>query len=145
MKKIFRDGISYTLDSNSKILVRQTSDGHTIESWKSGGKRVYFANLANSVYCAHGESAAEAIGAAIWKDPKRRPSMEELVAKIRSQLDTYKISLGEFRALTGACEEGCKQFLNQHNLKSTVTMTLKEFMPIGGDWAKKLEDVLTRE
>ncbi len=143
MKSIYRDGIEYR-DVKSDIKTRVTSDGHIIESWVTNeGKKVYFANLKNSVYCAHGTTAAEAIGEAIWKDPAKRPSLEKLVAKIKPKLNTYKISVTEFRILTGACKTGCDHFLQAHNLSSNVKMTLKEFLPIGGDWAKKLEQVLS--
>lgn len=141
MAKIFRDGVSHQIDS--RVSIRTTSDGHVIESWKSNGKRVYFANLFDSVYCAHGGSAAQAIGDAIWKDPKRRPSMEALVEEIKPVIATRKITLNEFRLLTGACESGCRHFLEQRGLKSSVEMTLKEFIPIGGEWALKLKSVLT--
>ena len=138
--QILRDSVIHTLDGN--VSIRTTSDGHVIESWKSNGKRVYFANLYNSVYCAHGDTAAQAIGDAIWKDPKRRPSLEKLVAEIKPVVKTRKITLKEFRVLTGACESGCKHFLEQKGLPLSVKMTLAEFMPIGGEWAKKLAEVL---
>lgn len=140
MRKIYRDGIDHVLDG--KVSVRTTSDGHTIESWKSNGKRVYFANLHDSVYCAHGDTAAQAIGDAIWKDPKRRPSMEDLVSEIRPQIKTRKITVNEFRLLTGACESGCRDFLRDKKLGLDAAMTLDEFMPIGGEWAQKLKQVL---
>ena len=143
MTKIFRDGIEYNLDPGKKVSVRTTPDGHVIESWISNGKRIYFANLFNSVYCAHGDSAAQAIGDAIWKDPARRPSLDALVVEIKPKVDTRKITVNEFRVLTGACESGCKHFLEQHNMSFGVTMTLAEFLPIGGEWALKLKAVLT--
>lgn len=143
MQNILRDGIEHSLDLGSKISVRTTSDGHVIESWKSKGKRVYFANLFESVYCAHGDTAAQAIGDAIWKDPKRRPSLEALTAEIKPEIKTRKLTVREFRLLTGACESGCRDFLRRYKLELDVTMTLAEFLPIGGDWAKKLERVLT--
>lgn len=140
MRKIFRDGIEHVIDG--KVTVRMTSDGHVIESWKSNGKRVYFANIANSVYCAHGDTPADAVADAIWKDPTRRPSLEALVAEIKPVVKTRKISLQEFRVLTGACESGCRSFLEQHGLATSVKMTLAEFMPIGGEWALKLKQVI---
>lgn len=141
MQKIYRDGVEHTL--NGRVSTRTTSDGHVIESWRSSGKRIYFANLYNSVYCAHGDTAARAIGDAIWKDPKRRPSMESLVLEIKPKLKTRKITVREFRLLTGACESGCRDFLATRGLGLDTAMTLQEFVPIGGDWAKKLKDVLT--
>ena len=140
---IYRDGIEYVLDPNSKVSVRTTSDGHVIESWKSQGNRVYFSTLAGSHFCAHGSTAAEAVADALWKDPARRPSLDALVAEIKPQIKTRKIRLQEFRLLTGACMDGCRRFLQQHKLPTTVSMTLAEFLPIGGEWARKLEAVLT--
>jgi hypothetical protein len=140
--KIYRDGIEHILDKGCRVSIRTTSDGHVIESWKERGKRVYFANLSDGVYCAHGETQAQAIGDAIWKDPKRRPSLEALVAEIKPKIKTRKISIKEFQILTGACQSGCVHFLKTHNLPLDTEMTLTEFMPIGGDWAKKLNEVL---
>lgn len=140
VRKIYRDGIEHTLDTVVKVQV--TSDGHVIESWLSNGKRVYFANLFNSVYCAHGDTRAQAIGDAIWKDPALRPSLDALVAEIKPKIQTRKITLKEFRLLTGACQSGCEQFLRSKGLGLGVEMTLAEFIPIGGDWARKLRDVL---
>lgn len=141
---VYRDGLSVTLDPGSSIKTRTTSDGHVIETWKSNGKRVYFANLHDSVYCAHGDTAAQAIADAIWKDPRRRPSLEALVNEIKPAIKSRKITVQEFRLLTGACESGCRAFLQQKGLSSSVKMTLAEFLPIGGDWAKKLEEVLLK-
>lgn len=143
MARIYRDGTSHIIDEGSRVVVRSTSDGHTIESWKSEGKRVYFANLANSIYCAHGDTAAQAIGDAIWKDPKLRPPLEDLVAEIKPVIKTRKITVREFRLLTGACESGCRAFLATRGLAMSAAMTLEEFLPIGGDWARKLKEVLT--
>jgi len=142
MATIYRDGIEHALDKGG-VKVRATSDGHVIESWKSNGKRVYFANLYDSVYCSHGDTEAQAIADAIWKDPARRPSLEALVAEIKPELATRKITLKEFRLLTGACESGCRHFLRTHGLAQDVSMTLAEFMPIGGQWAAKLKQVLS--
>ena len=134
IKNIYRDGVEGKI--NGSVKVRTTSDNHTVESWvDENGKKVYFANLYNSVYCAHGETMAEAISAAIWKDPQRRPSIDALKEEIKVNIETYKISLNEFRLLTGACEYGCKEFLKKHNMKTSVKLTLKEFIPIGGEWA----------
>lgn len=143
MSRVYRDGTSHSLDKGSKIFVRTTSDGHTIESWRSEGKRVYFANLANSVYCAHGDTSAQAIGNAIWKDPKLRPPLEDLVAEIKPQIKTRKITVREFRLLTGACETGCRDFLVARGMNMSASMTLDEFIPVGGDWARKLKEVLS--
>lgn len=139
---VYRDGLSVTLDPGSTIKTRTTSDGHVIETWKSKGKRVYFANLYDSVYCAHGDTAAQAIADALWKDPARRPSLEALVGEIRPVVKTRKISLQEFRVLTGACETGCRSFLEAKGFGVGVRMTLAEFLPIGGEWALKLKQVL---
>jgi len=143
MAEVFRDGITHIIDAGATIKTRITPDGHTIESWLSQGKTIFFANLADSVFCAHGNSEAEAIGDAIWKDPIKRPKMEALAAEIRPVVETRKITVQEFRLLTGACSSGCDTFLALHKLDRSTTMTLAEFLPIGGDWAQKLRSVLT--
>ena len=145
MRKILRDGLEQIVDDGSKITVSTTPDGHVIESWVSKGKRVFFANLRDSVYCAHGDSIAQAIGDAIWKDPSRRPSMESLVEEIRPAIKTRKINVREFQLLTGACESGCRSFLEDKGMSLSVEMTLDEFMPIGGEWAQKLKSVILGE
>jgi len=143
MSKIYRDGVEHTLDSGSRVKSRTTPDGHVIESWLSKGKKVFFANLAGSVYCAHGDSEAQAIGDAVWKNPALRPSMDSLVAEIRPIVKTRKITVREFQLLTGACTSGCTHFLSENNLASDTSMTLADFLPIGGDWARKLAQVLS--
>lgn len=139
---VFRDGFESVLDPKSRVTTRITSDGHVIETWKSQGKRVYFATIANSTYCAHGDTAAQAVADALWKDPAKRPSLEALRDEIKPKIKTRKITLQEFRVLTGACESGCRTFLEKRGLKTSVKMTLAEFLPIGGEWARKLESVL---
>lgn len=139
---IYRDGVEHRLDKGTKVKTRKTRAGHIIESWMTNGKRVYFANLADSVYCAHGDTEEGAISAAIWKDPARRPSMEALLAEIRPVVKTRKITVYEFRALTGACLTGCKHFLEQRGLGMDTAMTLDEFLPIGGEWAQSLKRVI---
>lgn len=143
MKKIYRDGVEHGLDVGSTPSVKITRDGHVIESWMSGGKRVYFANLKDSVYCAHGDTIAQAVGDAIFKDPAKRPSIDALIAEIKPVVKTRKITVQEFIILTGACLTGCRDFLNNKGLSQTVSMTLDDFMPIGGEWATRLKKVLS--
>lgn len=142
---VYRDGVKFPLDSGSQVKTKTTRDGHLVEYWASNGKNVYFVTLKNSVYCAHGDSLPEAIMSATWKDPTKRPDMKKLAKEIAADIENRKINVREFCYLTGACMAGTKQFLEQHNLPITVSMTIKEFKPIGGEWATKLEQVIQSE
>ena len=141
--EIYRDGITHKVDG--KISVHTTPAGHVIESWETNGKRVYFANLNDSVYCAHGDTPEQAIADAQWKDPKLRPSIEDLVNEIRPIIKTRKINVKEFRLLTGACVIGCRDFLEQKGLPLDIELTVEEFKPIGGEWANTLENIIMKE
>jgi hypothetical protein len=139
---VYRDGIEHTLDLGSKIKSKVTRNGTLVEYWKSGGELVFFATLKDGAYCAHGSTAAGAIRAAEWKDPDKRPEKTKLAKKIKQAGPGRKITVMEFRLLTGACEVGCREFLRQHKLPMTTSMTLDAFKKIGGDWATQLELVI---
>jgi len=140
-RKIYRDGLEELVAG--PIRLTETSDGHTIESYKlSDGKRRFFATLAGTHWCAHGDTVASAVADAIWKDPAKRPSMESLVDSIKGDGKTRKITLNEFRLLTGACLTGCRDALAKAG-RDDSPMTAKEIRDVvSKEWGNKLISVL---
>lgn len=140
-RKIYRDGLEE--DIVGKISKSTTSDGHVVESYKlANGTRRFFATLAGSHWCAHGDTIANAIADALWKDPARRPSMETLVASVKSEGHGHKFTLNEFRVLTGACLTGCRTALARTG-RDDSPMLAKEIRDIVSvEWGNKLLSVL---
>lgn len=141
VRKFFRDGLLE--DITGPIRVSSTSDGHVIESYKlATGKRRYFATLAGTHWCAHGNSIAEAVADAIFKDPAQRPTRDTLVGEINAEGKSRKITLSEFRIITGACLVGCQDALKRAG-RDTSPMTAKEIRDVvSRDWGGKLISIL---
>ena len=140
-RKLYRDGIEETI--SGPIHVKITSDGHTIESYKtSDGKKRFFATLSETHWCAHGDTVASAIADAIWKDPKSRPSLETLVASIKKDGKQRKITLNEFRVLTGACLTGCRSVLAQKGRDESPMTAIEVRDIVSAEWGNKLLSVL---
>lgn len=125
------------------VRVSVTSDGHVVESYKlSNGKRRYFATLYGTHWCAHGDTIADAVTDAIFKDPVQRPSIDSLVQSIKAVGKARKITLSEFRILTGACLAGCKTALERAG-RDASPMTAADIRDvISRDWGNKLLAVL---
>lgn len=140
-RKFYRDGLEELI--TGPIRVSKTSDGHVVESYRlSTGERRYFATLAGTHWCAHGNTVAEAVADAIFKDPERRPSLEALVQEINKDGKKRKITLSEFRILTGACLVGCHEALKQAG-RDGSPMTAKDIRDVvSREWGNKLISVL---
>lgn len=137
----YRDGLEEKICG--PIKVRVTSDGHTIESYKdANGKQRYFATLTGTHWCAHGDSVASAVADALWKDPKRRPSIDALKAEIRNTGKNRKITLNEFRVLTGACLSGCRSALEKAGRSESPITAFEIRDHISKEWGDKLISVL---
>ena len=136
---IFRDGLEEVADSPPQVST--TRQGHTVEAYSVQGKPRFFVTLVGSHYCAHGETLAEAIADATWKDEKLRPSLEAVKEDIRKDGRLRKITLQEFRILTGACQAGCKAALRQAGLDGSP-MVIKDIVKHFPDWGGKLASVL---
>jgi len=136
---IFRDGLEETADN--PVLVSTTREGHRVESYSVGGVKRFFVTLSGSHYCAHGGTLAEAIADAIWKDEKKRPSLESVKESIRKDGKNRKITLGEFRILTGACQAGCLLALKNEGLDGSPMRArdIKKYFP---EWGEKLLSIL---
>lgn len=140
-RKFYRDGVEEQI--TGPVRVHRTSDGHVIESYKTAdGKRRYFATLGGTHWCAHGNSIAEAVADAIFKDPAQRPTREALVREINADGKSRKITLSEFRIITGACLTGCHDALKRSG-KDGSPMTAKDIRDvISKDWGGKLISIL---
>jgi len=131
----FRDGLEENIDATPRVSV--TREGHVVESYKVNSKPRFFVTLKGSHLCAHGSSLAEAIADAIWKDPDKRPSLEALRDEIREAGQKRKITLGEFKILTGACSDGCRIALERAKLDGSP-MTAKDILKHFPEWGRKL-------
>ena len=140
-RKFYRDGLEENIVG--PIRVHVTSDGHTVESYTlSDGRQKYFATLANTHWCAHGDTIAQAIADALWKDPENRPSKESLVEEIQKEGTSRKITLNEFRLLTGACLSGCQEALKRAK-KDETPMTASDIRKhVSREWGDKLISIL---
>ena len=140
-RKFYRDDVEEEI--TGPIRVHVTSDGHTIESYRDAkGKRRYFATLSGTHWCAHGTSIASAVADALWKDPERRPSIDALKAEIREAGKNRKITLNEFRALTGACLSGCRSALGRVGRDESPLTAYEIRDHVSREWGEKLLSVL---
>lgn len=140
-RKFYRDGLEEDIAGPIKVIT--TSDGHIVETYRlSDGKQRFFATLAGSHWCAHGETIAAAIADALWKDPSRRPSMESLMESIKTEGRTHKFTLNEFRTLTGACLAGCRSAISAAK-RDESPMTAEDIRDIiSFEWGNKLIAIL---
>lgn len=140
-RKFYRDGLEEEI--SGPIKVRVTSDGHTVENYKSAnGKKRYFTTLAGTHWCAHGDSVASAVADAIWKDPDRRPSLDALKAEIKNFGEKRKVTLNEFRVLTGACLSGCRSALEKAGRDESPLTAFEIRDHVSREWGAKLLSVL---
>jgi len=140
-RKIYRDGIEEIVTGPVKTVI--TAEGHTIESYRlSDCRKRFFATLVGTHWCAHGDTVASAVADAIWKDPTKRPSMQALVGSIKNEGKNRKITLNEFRVLTGACLTGCRDALSKVG-RDDSPMTAHDIRDIVSfEWGNKLLSVL---
>ena len=140
-RKFYRDGIEEIITGD--VLRHVTRDGHVIETYtRENGEKRYFATIAETSFCAHGTTEAEAITDALWKDESKRPSRETLRDAIRKDGKTRKITLNEFRILTGACAVGCMAALKAKGLRPEPMKALDVRDNVSQEWGAKLLDVL---
>ena len=142
---MYRDGMEIEHDRDYGIRVSKTRDGHIVEAFKVQGVTKYFVTLKDSIFCAHGDTVADAIADALWKDPAKRPSAEALKEEIVKAGKARLITLREFRLLTGACAEGCRIAMERARIdeKSTKSMTAFDIRDkISKEWGAKLLKIL---
>lgn len=139
-RKLYRDGLEETI--TGPIKIHTTSDGHVIEKYTlANGKKRFFATLSGTHWCAHGDTIANAVADAIWKDPERRPSLESLKQSVKSNLK-HKFTLNEFRLLTGACLTGCRTALAQAGRDDSPMTAFDIRDVVSREWGNKLISVL---
>lgn len=138
----YRDGLELEIESKPKVY--KTREGHVVEEYISEGKKGFFVTLKGLPFCAHGSTLAEAVTDALWKDESKRPSLEELKAEIQEVGEDRKITLNEFRILTGACLEGCRVALKRAGLDGSP-MKAHDVYKYFPEWGGKLLDVLEFE
>jgi hypothetical protein len=143
MKKqvLYRDKLEEQIDPPG-VKVSKTREGHVVERYSVDGNPRFFVTLAGAHYCAHGNTIAAAITDALWKDPAKRPSAEALAAEIRTSGKRRKITLPEFRVLTGACAEGCRVAIERAKIKETSMTAFDIRDKINRDWGNKLLEIL---
>ena len=107
----------------------------------ASGKKGFFATIAGTHYCAHGETLEQAISDALWKDETKRPSMEQVRDEIKAAGPKRLITKNEFRLLTGACSEGIRIALERAKVKEEP-MTAAKILKISESWGKQLYSVL---
>jgi hypothetical protein len=140
-RKFYRDGLEE--DITGIVRVSVTSDGHVVERYTlANGKKRFFATLYGTHWCAHGNTIADAVTDAMFKDPIQRPSIDSLVNEINKAGKSRKITLSEFRILTGACLAGCKTALERAGRDSTPLTAFDIRDVVSRDWGTKLIRVL---
>ena len=140
-RKFYREGLEETIVG--EVTNHLTRDGHTVETYTlATGEKRYFATLAGLPFCAHGETEAEAIADALWKDESRRPSREALRDEIRKSGKTRKITLNEFRVLTGACKAGAMAALKAKGLRPDPMTAFEVRDNVSREWGEKLIEIL---
>ena len=141
LNSVYRDGITTKIDRPVKVF--KTRDGHTVERFTLNRKHTYFVTLKGTHWCAHGTTVAEAVADAYWKNPETRPSIEAVVSRVKKRGKTKKITLNEFRTITGACREGCRQALEKAGLSGTTAMTAFDIRDkVSAEWGEKLLSIL---
>ena len=141
MIQLYRDGVTENIDEPG-VRVTTTRAGHTVERYKVNGVPKYFVTLKDSHFCAHGNTVAEAVADALWKDPSKRPSLEVLKARIQKAGKKRKITLQEFRILTGACKEGCRVALERAGLSGSPMTAFDIRDQVSNEWGTKLLNIL---
>lgn len=137
--KLFRDGLEQEIDA--RPIMSRTAEGHAVETYFVKGKKKFFVTLAGLPYCAHGATLAQAIADAIWKDEKQRPTLQAVKEIICKAGKLYKISVQEFRVLTGACSEGCAMALEKAGLDGSP-MVIEDVVKYFPEWGHKLQSIL---
>jgi len=138
---IYRDGFLEKADQLP--VVSQSREGHTVEYYTVNGEDRFFVTLKGSHFCAHGNTLAEAIADATWKDPKQRPDRENLKKEIQKAGKDRLITLNEFRLLTGACSVGCRVALKKAGKENASSMTAYDvYHHVDKSWGAKLIQIL---
>ena len=135
-------GISYKFRGRQRVIYAKAEHFNMTGSIKDR-MALYILNRAyREGRIKPGDTIAEAVADAIFKDPAQRPSLESLAKEIRAEGKSRKVTLSEFRMLTGACLTGCKSALERAG-RDTKPMTAFEIRDIvSREWGEKLIRVI---
>ncbi|MDV3965409.1 hypothetical protein CMT53_02670 [Elizabethkingia anophelis] len=104
------DGMATIVRSKKKVDDFNVFEG----SFFNSKRKCFVANKGN--YYAHGETLRQAIDDVNFKFLRENFNAEKLISEIKQK---QKISLSEFRLLTGACSAGCEIFMREKGIKVT--------------------------
>lgn len=142
-RTFYRDGLEEKIKGEVKVKLRP--DGFTVEEYTlTTGEKRFFVIKGGTVLCAHGSTESEAIADALWKDEANRPKLEDLKAEIQKAGRDRKISLQEFRLLTGACAEGCRVAIQKAGHDGSP-LPARDILKINKEWGETLLRVLEWE
>lgn len=133
----YRDGL--LLYTEGEVIETLDAVVEVLYSTKVSHERVYFAEIKNTTFCAHGDSVEEAIEDALFKDGTKKLTEED---RKKYQDADFQFSVSLFRRLTGACKTGIAEWLKQRDLPATTKMTLSQFEKVGGEWADNLKEAI---
>ena len=77
-------------------------------------------------FSAHGENLKQAMDDLLYKKTKSEET-EKIVEEIKK---TGKVNRAQYRAITGACQFGTEQFIQQHNIQDLEKIELSELRKI---------------
>jgi hypothetical protein len=110
------------------VKSRKTRGEFTIikgNAYKKDGQETYLANRGK--YSAHGESIEKAIEDCNFKFLQATINVKEYAKEVKEK---GVMTIQDYRLLTGACEQGCKMFLSQNNLKGVSELPLDKALPL---------------
>ena len=137
----YRDGLEEIIIGD--VSVRTRPDGFMVEEYAlEDGQKRFFVIKPGTGLCAHGDTEAAAVADAIWKDEETRPQLEKLRDEIVKAGKDRKISLGEFRVLTGACAVGCREAIKKAGHDGSPLTAFEIAEKINREWGEKVISIL---
>jgi len=102
------DGIFCQTDSEKKSTIRGIV--YTIRQAKRIGKNDLFFIVSKDDFHSHGSNFKEAFEDLQFKIQSHKLKKEPIS-------EDTEVTVAHYRAVTGACNMGCRQFMDQHNIK----------------------------
>ena len=91
-------------------------------------KKCYVAKVGN--HWAHGKTAKEAI-----QDATDKATLDADVADVVAEIKlTGKVTIAQYQAITGACREGCRQFLQSIGKPDATDLPIAEMQQVKGHY-----------
>ncbi|WIL01335.1 ribonuclease inhibitor [Riemerella phage vB_RanS_CRP6] len=104
------DGIATIIRKKKKV-----DDFNVFEGSFFNTKRKCYVAQKDSFF-AHGDTIREAVEDVNFKFLQENANVDDIVTEI---LKTQKITVSQFRLITGACKAGCENFLKSNGIKTT--------------------------